>query len=95
MTKGYVIGRISVLDPEGYKAYVAKATEAIRKYGGTPLARGGRCEIVEGEGRMRNVIIEFESFERAREYYHSPEYMEARRLRMGISIGDLVVVEGA
>jgi uncharacterized protein (DUF1330 family) len=94
MPKGYVVGRLSVLDPEAYKAYAAAAGEAMRKYGGTPLARGGRCEIVEGEGRMRNVVIEFESFERAREYYHSPEYTAARKLRMGISIGDLVVVEG-
>ena len=94
MPKGYVIARISVLDPEGYQAYVAKASEAIKKYGGTPVVRGGRCEIVEGEGRMRNVVIEFESFERAKEYYHSPEYFAARKLRMGISIGDIVVVEG-
>jgi uncharacterized protein (DUF1330 family) len=94
MAKGYVIARISVLDPEGYQAYVAKASEAIKICGGTPLVRGGKCEIVEGEGRMRNVVIEFESFEKAKAYYHSPEYFAARKLRMGISIGDIVVVEG-
>lgn len=94
MAKGYVIARISVLDSEGYQAYVKAASEAIKKYGGTPLVRGGKCEIVEGEGRMRNVVVEFESFERAKEYYYSPEYTAARKLRMGISIGDIVVVEG-
>lgn len=95
MAKGYVIARISVLDPEAYPAYVALASEAIKKYGGKPLARGGKCEIVEGEGRMRNVIIEFESFEQAKAYYYSPEYFAARKARMGISVGDIVVVEGA
>lgn len=94
MAKGYLIGRVSVYDLEGYKAYAGKAAEAVKQYGGTFLARGGRCEIVEGEGRMRNVVIEFESYDRAVEYYHSPEYFAARRLRWGISVGDFVVVEG-
>lgn len=95
MPKGYVIARISVLDPEAYQAYVTAASEAIRKHGGKPLARGGRCEIVEGEGRMRNVIIEFESFERAKAYYYSPEYQAAVKCRLGKAVGDIVVVEGA
>jgi uncharacterized protein (DUF1330 family) len=94
MAKGYLIGRVSVYDAEGYKAYAAGATAAIAQYGGKVLARGGKAEIVEGEGRMRNVIIEFESFERAKEYYHSPEYFAARKLRWPISVGDFVIVEG-
>lgn len=92
--KGYLIGRVSVHDMEGYKAYAAKATAAIMQHGGKVLARGGRAEIVEGEGRMRNVIIEFSSFEAARAYFFSPEYEAARRIRWPISIGDFVIVEG-
>ena len=95
MPKGYIIARVSVVEPEGYKAYVAAASEAIRKHGGTPLARGGRAEILEGEGRMRNVIIEFDSFEQAKTYYYSPEYQAAIKHRLGKSTGDIVVVEGA
>jgi uncharacterized protein (DUF1330 family) len=95
MAKGYVIGRLTVLDPEGYKAYAAKASEAMRVHGGRPLVRGGRAETLEGEARTRNVVIEFDSFEAARAYYHSPEYQAALKLRLGISIGDLVAVEGA
>jgi uncharacterized protein (DUF1330 family) len=95
MPKGYVIARVSVVDPEGYKAYVAAASEAIRKYGGKPLVRGGRCEILEGEGRTRNVILEFESFDQAKAYYHSPEYQAAIQHRLGRAVADLIVVEGA
>lgn len=94
MAKGYVIARISVLDAEGYQAYVAKASEAIAQYGGKAVVRGGKMENLEGEARSRYVVLEFESFEQARAYYHSPEYTAARKLRMGISIGDIVVVEG-
>jgi uncharacterized protein (DUF1330 family) len=94
MPKAYIVGRVSVHDPEAYKAYAAKASEAIKTYGGTFLARGGRFEIVEGEGRTRNVVIEFESFDAAKAYFFSPEYTEARRVRWPVSVGDFVIVEG-
>lgn len=94
MPKGYLIGRVSVHDPEAYKAYAAKATAAIAQYGGKALARGGKFEIVEGEGRTRNVILEFESFEQAKAYFFSPEYLEARKIRWPVSVGDFVIVEG-
>lgn len=94
MPKGYIIGRVSVNDPETYKLYAAKATDAITKYGGKFLARGGRFEIAEGEGRTRNVVIEFESFEAAKAYFFSPEYTEARKIRLPVSVGDFVIVEG-
>lgn len=94
MPKGYIIGRVSVNDLDTYKLYAAKAAEAVAKHGGKFLARGGKFEIVEGEGRTRNVIVEFESFEAAKTYFHSPEYTEARKIRFPVSIGDFVVVEG-
>lgn len=94
MARGYLIGRVSVHDPEAYKAYAAGATAAIAQYGGRVLARGGRAEFVEGEGRLRNVIIEFESFEAAKAYFFSPEYLAARRLRWPVSVGEFVIVEG-
>lgn len=94
MPKGYLIGRVSVHDPEAYKAYAAKASAAIAQYGGKALARGGQFEIVEGEGRTRNVILEFDSFEQAKAYFFSPEYMEARKIRWPVSVGDFVIVEG-
>lgn len=94
MAKGYIIGRISVHDLEGYKAYVAKATAAIAKYNGKFLVRGGAFEILDGEARSRNVVIEFESVEAAKAYYFSPEYTEARLMRCAASVGDFVVVEG-
>ena len=95
MPKGYIIARITVTDPEVYKDYVAMASAAMKQYGGKPIARGGRSEALEGEARPRNVILEFESYDAARTYYHSPEYQEAIRKRAPASIGELVLVEGA
>ena len=66
MPKGYIVARITVTDPEAYAAYAAGATEAIAKYQGRPLVRGGAHEALEGEARPRNVVIEFDSVEQAR-----------------------------
>lgn len=95
MPKGYVIARAVVTNPTAWAEYAVKAAEAFKKYGGKPLCRGGRIEVAEGEGRQRNVVIEFESFEQARTYAHSPEYAAARKLRENAGFMDLVVVEGA
>jgi uncharacterized protein (DUF1330 family) len=94
MPKGYFIARVTVTDPEKYAVYAKLAGEAIRKYGGKPLARGGRMETMEGEGRPRNVVLEFESFEQAVTYYNSPEYQAAKKEREGAGLADMIVVEG-
>ena len=95
MPKGYIIVRMTVTDPDAYGRYAAMAGEAMRKYGVKPLARGGRCSIVEGEGRPRNVVLEAESYDAALAYYHSPEYQAAVAVRKPAGVGETVIVEGA
>jgi uncharacterized protein (DUF1330 family) len=92
--KGYWIARVTVSDPEAYKFYAEAAPEAFRKYKARILARGGRCEHLEGSGRPRNVVIEFDSFEDAVACYNSPEYQAARAKRQGAGEADIVIVEG-
>ena len=94
MPKGYVIARAVVTNATQYALYAATAGEAIKKYGGKPIVRGGRTEVVEGEGRPRNVVLEFESVEQARTYAHSPEYTAAKKLRENAGFIDMVIVEG-
>ena len=94
MPKGYIIVRMTVTDPETYKTYAALASEAMKAHGAKPLVRGGRCEAVEGEGRPRNVVIEFASYEAARAYYFSPEYQAAVAVRKPAGIGEVILVEG-
>ena len=89
-----MIVRMTVHDPEGYKAYAEMATAAIRHYGGRALVRGGEAKQVEGDGRPRNVVLEFESFDAVKTFYHSPEYQAAVLTRQPISTGEVVLVEG-
>ena len=56
--------------------------------------RGGQAEIVEGDGLPRNVVLEFDSFDKAHGYASSPEYAEAKKSRQGAGTLHMVVVEG-
>ena len=77
-----------------YARYAAAATKAIADHGGKPLARGGRSEALEGKARARNVVLEFESYDAARRYFHSEQYQAARALREGAAEIEMVLVEG-
>ncbi len=94
MPKGYVIARAVVTNATQWAAYAAEASKAIKQYGGTPLVRGGQMSVAEGEGRARNVVIEFASLDAAKAYAGSPEYAAARKLREGAGHIDIVCVEG-
>ncbi len=94
MPKGYWLPQIDVSNPEGYKAYMAATPPAHEKYGGVGLVRGGRSEVVEGEGRSRIVIREFPDYAAALACYRSPEYQGARLLRLPHSRCDFLIAEG-
>lgn len=94
MPKGYVIAHAVVTDAEKWGQYVAKSKIALDKFGGTPIVRGGKCQIMEGNGAQRNVILEFPSYEAALGYATSPEYAEAKALRLGAGTIDITIVEG-
>lgn len=95
MPKGYIISRVDIKDPEAYAKYAEASTKAIAAYGGKPLVRGGKSEALEGHARKRNVVLEFESYEAARKYYHSPEYQAAKAFRERAADMEIVLVEGA
>jgi len=94
MPKGYCIVRVDVHSPEAYAQYAKAATEAIKKHGGRPLARGGAYEAVEGQARARNVVVEFDSVEAARNFYFSDDYQAAKKMREYAATVEYVIVEG-
>ncbi|MBA4420832.1 MAG: DUF1330 domain-containing protein [Anaerolinea sp.] len=91
----YVLLDVHVHDPLTYAQYKELAPPVVTAYGGKYLARGGSCEILEGEwtpGRL--VILEFPSVEQAKAWLDSPEYALAKELRHSASTANMVVVEG-
>ncbi len=92
----YVIAQVDVNDPERYQDYIKMVPATVAQYGGTFIARGGNAEVLEGNRQLpqRLVIIEFENRERAKAWWASEEYRDAKALRQATSNGTLFLVDG-
>ena len=94
MPKGYIIGHITVRDPEAYKEYVEKDTPILLSHGAKPVVRGGQAQIMEGETFERHVVFEFDSYEAALAAYNDPDYQEVADIRRRTADSVILVVEG-
>jgi len=95
MPKGYIIGHITVNDPDEYADYVRLDTPILKRLGGTFIVRGGQSETPEGQSESRHVVIEFPDYETALKAYHDPEYQEVAEIRRRTATSTIIVVEGA
>ena len=92
---GYMVGNITVTDPELFAEYGKRVPETVAQFGGTYVVRGGTPEKIEGNYEpARIVILQFDSVERAREWYDSDVYAPLKEMRMKASHGDLYFVQG-
>ena len=92
----YVIAEVNVTDPKLYEEYKKMVPATVQKYGGRFAVRGGAVDVKEGGwAPARLVVLEFPSMERARAWYHSPEYAPALALRLKAANAKLILVEGA
>jgi len=91
----YLVGDIEVTDPDAYAKYAAGVPDTVAAYGGRYLVRGALGEVFEGSwSPKRLVVLEFESMDRAKAWYNSPEYAELKKLRQSASKGNLIFAEG-
>jgi uncharacterized protein (DUF1330 family) len=92
---GYIIAEIEVIDPAGLKEYAAKAPEIMASHGGHYVIRVGKVEVLEGEPPKGSiVVIGFDSLEKAREWYDSPDYKAIRGFRQSATHSRLLLAEG-
>lgn len=95
MTKAYLVGQITVLNPQGYAVYQQQVPKTIADFGGRYLVRGGACTQIEGQSHgERNVVIEFPSREQAQAWYQSEAYQAILPHRQNNATGHLVMVDG-
>jgi uncharacterized protein (DUF1330 family) len=92
----YVISEVDdVRDPAGFEIYRSLAAKAITHYGGRYLIRGGAVDLIEGGPPPKTIIVvEFPTMQRLREWYASPEYAEALKVRRTAFDRRLIFVEG-
>lgn len=94
MPKGYIIGNVTVTDPEAYPEYIRRNTPVLERMGARFLVRGGQGQVVEGQANERHVVIEFPSYEAALAAYHDPEYQGIAEIRRANAESVIIVVEG-
>jgi uncharacterized protein (DUF1330 family) len=93
--KGYVLAEVDVTDPAVFAQYRPLAEASIAAFGGRYLIRGGAAERLEGDHPDRRfVLLEFASPERAREWYQSPQYREAKAIRERAARTEVFLIDG-
>ena len=92
----YVVARQDeITHPQGFARYREMVPAIIEQFGGRFLVRGGKAEALEGDWEpSRLIIIEFDSVERAKAWWSSEQYAEAKALRQRTANTTLTVVEG-
>ena len=94
--KGYIVCVYkSISNDEKLKEYAAKARDAVEKFKGKFLIRGGESTINEENKSPRTVVIEFPSYKEANLFYNSKEYQEAHDVLKGHAIRHHQTIEGA
>ena len=89
-----VIVEITIHDPVAYEGYKLLTPAAIAAYNGRFVVRGAPTESLEGNWNPeRIVVLQFPSVERAKEWWHSPQYAEAKAIRQKAATTKMLVVQ--
>ncbi len=85
----------SISDPVQFTEYQGLAGPTLAKYGGKILGGGGKIEVADGNWSPVGVFAaEFESLQRAKEWYNSPEYQAVISKRLNSTQSGVVFVDG-
>ncbi len=91
----YVLVQAEVTDQEKFKQYQKLAEPTLAAFGGKVLSAGSDLERMEGQWqRPTFVLLEFESVDKAKAWYASPEYRNAIVARTGAAVFDMIAVAG-
>lgn len=71
----YLVGHISVRDPELWQVYVAGVQKSLIPFDSTIVFRGKRASILAGEHSYDQcVVIEFSDQDALQKWFHSDSY---------------------
>jgi uncharacterized protein (DUF1330 family) len=92
----YYISEFQVTDPEGIKPYSTQVESTFKPFGGRFIVRGGGdIASLEGAGfKGRMVVIAFDSLDKAKAWYNSPEYEKLKPIRHRSATSRVYIVEG-
>ena len=95
MPKGYFFVELEITDPTAYEAYRTSVPDIISTYGGRILVRGEDAQALDGAvPQRRRVIVEFDSPEAVKTFYHSDAYQAVLPIRLSASNGFVCLLTG-
>ena len=90
----FMVIHADITDPEQFMKYGQATPAVVEKYGGRYRSMRGELEQLEGSPDNRKLVIsEWPSMQHAREFWNSPEYAAAKKLREGAAEVDVYLVE--
>lgn len=91
----FMVIQADIKDREQFKAYTQVVPAIVKKYGGRYRVLGGDVEVLEGDWQERRIAVsEWPSMDVARQFWNSPEYREAKKLREGICDVQVLLIDG-
>ena len=79
----------------GWDKYRSLARPTLAKYGGKSVLSGDKIEVPEGNWSPTIVaVVEFETIQKVREWYNSPEYQAAVAIRQAAAEVGVVLLDG-
>jgi uncharacterized protein (DUF1330 family) len=90
----FIIVDIDIKDPVRYEDYKKLTLATLTPFEGKFVVRGGPVEVLEGNRKHgRFVMLEFPTRERAKAWWSSDSYAEAKAIRQSCSDADMILVE--
>jgi uncharacterized protein (DUF1330 family) len=87
------VSEFTVNNPEGLQPYRDAVDATFKPYGGYYVVRGGAVTPLEGQTNTRIVVIGFDSVEKAKAWYNSPEYQKLKPIRVANTNSRTYIVE--
>ncbi len=91
----YIVVEANISDFAKFKAYTEVVPPLVSQFGGEYIVMGGEHDPLEGEwGKTRVVMHRWPDLEAARAFWHSDEYVAAKKLREGTGEFRVMLVDG-
>jgi len=91
----YVIVEVEIHDPVEYESYKKLTPATLAAYQGKFIVRGAQSETLEGDWNpQRIVVLEFPTVDRAKEWWNSEIYNEAKSIRHRTASTKMIVLQG-
>jgi uncharacterized protein (DUF1330 family) len=91
----YIIVEVETTDEALMTEYRKHTPGAVAKFGGKFIVRGGKTKTLEGGWTPpRVVVLEFPTYEKAEEFYHSEHYKPILAMRLKAGKSKAILVDG-